>query len=385
MKRIFILFSIISTLLPAQKIQVIDAENNKPIGNARIILENKVVYTNDDGFAPVEPTGKNLEISAAGFQKQNLSSFTALVKLKPSFKDIEEVKMVNVDIKTIFEDVFKNYHKRYFDDPSLYDITLKQRAFDNDKLHFMVIAEAKLWSGNNMYNWKNGIKKNYDDIVQIQLNNIKYLKNSKSDSIFSQKTDEFSHEIVGNFFFNFEIYRTLLNLRNKATRFSGNLISDDGEEQVINCKIKSSYGTDISGEIRYNKKDKVITGYEFTYLQGDFPTEKKVTADGKEFSRKLGNATIKFEFYKKDGVYLPSLNSLNTDNFVIFYKDQVHTKKASREIVYNSFSKSDQKGLESKIDFNKSIWENIPVKEDKETTILLSREEQEFINQNNRL
>jgi len=381
MKRIFILFSVVSTLLSAQKIQVVDAENNKPIGNARIILDNRVVYTNDDGFAPVESTEKNLEVSATGFTKQNLNTFTALVKLKPSFKDIEEVKMVNVDIKTIFEDIFKNYYKRYFDDPSLYDITLKQRAFDNDKLHFMVIAEAKLWSKSNTYNFKDGFRKNYDDILQIQLNNVKYLKNIKSDSIFSQKTDEFSHEIVGNFFFNFEIYRTLLNLRNKTTKFSGNLISDDGEEQIINCKIKSNYGINISGEIKYNKKDKVITSYEFTYLQGDFPTQKKVTTDGKEFSRKLGNATIKFEFYKKDGVYLPSLNSLNTDNFVIFYEDQVHTKKASREIVYNSFSKSDKKGLESKIDFNKSIWENIPVKENKETTILLSKEEQEFINQ----
>ncbi|MCU7616864.1 hypothetical protein NZ698_06620 [Chryseobacterium sp. PBS4-4] len=381
MKRIFILFSFISTFLSAQKIQVVDAENNKPIGNARIILENRVVYTNDDGFAPVESTEKNLEISATGFTKQNLSTFTSLIKLKPSFKDIEEVKIVSVDIKTIFEDVFKNYHKRYFDDPSLYDITLKQRAFDNDKLHFMVIAEAKLWSESNMYNFKDGFRKDYDNILQIQLNDVKYLKNIKSDSVFSQKTDEFSHEIVGNFFFNYEIYRTLLNLRNKETKFSGNLISDDGEEQIINCKIKSSYGININGEIKYNKKDKVITSYEFTYLQGDFPTQKKVTTDGKKFSKKLGNATIKFEFYKKDGVYLPSLNSLNTDNFVFFYEDQVHTKKGSREIIYNSFSKSDKKGLESKVDLNKSIWENIPVKEDKETAILLSKEEQEFINQ----
>jgi hypothetical protein len=381
MKHISILFLIISTVLSAQKIQVVDAENSKPIGNARIILDSRVVYTNDDGFAPVESTEKNLEVSATGFSKQNLSAFTSIIKLKPIFKDIEEVKIVSVDIKTLFEDVYKNYHKRYLDDPSLYDITLKQRAFDNEKLHFMVIAEAKLWSESNMYNFKDGFKKNYDNILQIQLNNVKYLKNIKSDSVFSQKTDEFSHEIIGNFFFNFEIYRTLLNLRNKGTKFSGNLISDDGEEQIINCKIKSSYGTNISGEIRYHKKDKVITSYEFTYLQGDFPTQKKINTDGKEFSKKLGDATVKFEFYKKDDVYIPSLHSLYTDNFIYFYNDEVHTKKASREIVYNSFSKSDKKGLDLKVDLSKSIWESIPVKEEKESTVLLSKEEQEFINQ----
>ncbi|RZL24320.1 MAG: hypothetical protein EOO96_23370, partial [Pedobacter sp.] len=155
----------------------------------------------------------------------------------------------------IFEDIFKNYHKRYYDEPSLYNITMKQRSSDNGKLHFMVIAEAKLWSDSNMYNFKDGFRKNYDNILQIQLNNVKYLKNIKSDSVFSQKTNEFSHETVGNFFFNFEIYRTLMNLRNKETKFSGNLISDDGEEQIINCKIKSIYGINVNGEIKYNKKD----------------------------------------------------------------------------------------------------------------------------------
>lgn len=381
MKQISILLLIISTALSAQKIQVIDAENNKPIGNARIILENRVVYTNDDGFAPVESTEKNLEVSATGFKKQNLNAFASLIKLKPSFKEIEEVKIVSVDIKKLFEDVFKNYHKRYYNKPSLYDVTIKQRSFDNDKLHFMVISEAKLWSESNMYNFKDGFRKNYDNILQIQLNNVKYIKNVKSDSIFSKKTDEFSHETLGNYFFNFELNRTLMNLRIKNAKFSGNLISDDGEEQIINCKIKSNYGTNISGEIKYNKIDKVITSYEFTYLQDDFPTEKKMTTDGKEFSRKLGNATIKFEFYKKDGVYIPSLNSLYTDNFIFFYEDQVHTKKGGREIIYNSFSKSDEKGLESKVDLNKSIWQSVPVKEEKQSTVLLSKEEQEFINQ----
>lgn len=381
MKRIFLLFSLLSTLLSAQKIQIVDAENSEPIANARLILENKVVYTNDDGFAPVESTERNIDISASGFQKQNLKTFISLVKLKPVFKDIKEVNIVTVDIKTIFEDINKNYHKRYFDEPSLYDVTMKERLFDNDKLHFMVLAETKLWSKSNAYNFKDGRNKKYDDILQIQLNNVKYLKKVKSDSVFSPKLDEFRHETIGNYFFNFEILRILTVLRDKTSKFSGNLISDDGEEQLIYCKIKSSSGINFTGEIRYNKKDKVITSYEITYLQGDFPTEKKVTADGQEFSRKLGDATIKFEFYKKDGVYLPSMNSLNGDNFMFFYEDNVHNKKFSREIIYNSFSKSDKIGLNPRVDLSKSVWTSAAVKADKQSTVLLSEEEQEFINQ----
>jgi hypothetical protein len=59
----------------------------------------------------------------------------------------------------------------------------------------------------NMYNFKQGFRKDYDEILQMQLNNVKYFKNIQSDSIFKGKTDEFSHEYLGNFFMNFELYR----------------------------------------------------------------------------------------------------------------------------------------------------------------------------------
>lgn len=381
MKHLSFLFVFLSAVFSAQKLQVVDSENGKPIANARIVLSNQLVYTNEDGFAPVEESATNFEVSASGFQKQTFEKYISLIKLQPEYKDIEEVKIVNVDIKKIFEDVFKNYHKRYYEDPSVYNVLVKQKSFDNGKLHFMVIAEAKLWSKNNSYNWKDGFKKNNNEILQMQLNNVKYFKNNKSDSIFSARTNEFSHETFGNYFFNFELNRILSHVRNKNTKYSGTLISDDGEEQLISIKIKSGFATSLKGEFRFNKKDKVITYYEITYLQNDFPTLKKIATDGREFNRKLGDATVKFEFYKKDEFYIPTIYSLNTDHFIDFYKDETHEKKSSAEIIYNTFSKSDKKGLDPKIDFNKSIWENVPVKDDKGISVLLSKEEQEFINQ----
>ncbi|MDR4950911.1 carboxypeptidase-like regulatory domain-containing protein [Chryseobacterium sp. ES2] len=381
MKSYYLLFIFFFGFFSAQKLRVVDSENGNPIPNARIILQDQIIYTNEDGFAPVNSDAVNFEISASGFQKEKIQAYNAQVKLKPVYKNIDEIKIINVDIKKIFEDINKNYHKKYYDDPSLYDIVYKEKGFDNNKLYFLVIAEAKFWSKNNQYNFKDGFRKNYDEILQMQLNNVKYLKKVNTDSIFTGKTNEFSHEYLGNLFLNYELYRTLQHLRMKDCKYTGRLIFEEGDEQLITFKIESVRGIQMKGEFKYNKADKVITYFETHYYQTDFPTMKKTTTDGREFQYKLGDATLIFDFYKKDGVYVPALTKLEGDGFTVFYKDETHVRKFSREIIYTTFTKTNKKGLNPKVDFNISIWNNVPVNEKKAGITLLSKEEQAFLNE----
>ncbi|WP_210151027.1 carboxypeptidase-like regulatory domain-containing protein [Chryseobacterium scophthalmum] len=143
MKHISFLFVLLSAFFSAQKLQVVDAENGKPIANARIILSDQLVYTNEDGFASVTNDSKDFEISASGFKKEKFKNFNSVIKLEPVFKNIEEVKITSIDIKKFFTDIFKNYQKTYYDEPSVYDVVMKQKFFDNKKLHFMAISGAK--------------------------------------------------------------------------------------------------------------------------------------------------------------------------------------------------------------------------------------------------
>lgn len=99
MKHISFLFVLLSVFFSAQKLQVVDAENGKPIANARIILSNQLLYTNEDGFASVTNDSKDFEISASGFKKEKFKNFNSVIKLQPAFKDIEEVKITSIDIK----------------------------------------------------------------------------------------------------------------------------------------------------------------------------------------------------------------------------------------------------------------------------------------------
>src|ERR1700750_926047 len=146
MKHSYIFMILFFGLFSAQKLKVVDSENGKPISHARVILNNQMVYTNEDGFAPVAEDVKDFEISASGYQKKKVSNFNSLIKLTPTYKKIEEIKIVSIDIRKLLKDVSKNYHKRYYSEPSVYDAIYKERRVDNNKLYFLVIAETKLWS-----------------------------------------------------------------------------------------------------------------------------------------------------------------------------------------------------------------------------------------------
>ncbi|WP_345987934.1 hypothetical protein AAEU33_12925 [Chryseobacterium sp. Chry.R1] len=381
MKHSYLYLILFFGLFSAQKVKVIDSENGKAIFHARIVLNNQVVYTNEDGYTPLGQNAGNFEVSAFGYQKRKVSGFNSFIKLKPSFKNIEEVKMVSIDIKKLFNDIRKNYEKRYYNEPSLYNVVFKEKRSDNDELCFLVITEAKLWSKSNHYNYNDGIRKNYDKILQMQLNNVKYLKNLKSDSIFSPGSNEFSHEYMGNYFLSFELNRTLNHINSINSKYSGKIISEEGDEQLMTFKVKSGTGIELIGDLKYNKTDKVITYFEVNYLQTNYPPIRRKMAGGIEYDYQLGDASLTFDFYKRDGMYLPALVRLKGEKYSAFYQGKKHERKFSREIIYNTFEKSNKEGLSYRVDFSKNIWENVPVKEEKEDAIILSAEEQAFINE----
>lgn len=55
-------------------------------------------------------------------------------------------------------------------------------------------------------------------------------------------------------------------------------------------------------------------------------------------------------------------------------------KKFNRQITYNTFTPSDNIGLNPKIDLVKDFWENFPNNEQKPDAVILSEEEAIFLN-----
>lgn len=370
----------------AQKLKIIDSENGNPISNARIILSDEVLYSNDDGFVLLPEKSKDFEVSASGYQNEKLKSFNPVLKLKPQYKEIDEVniKVADIDFQKLFKDVLKNYDERYYSKPSQYDIIYKQKDFDNDNLHFLLVADGKFWTSSNMYNAKLNFKRDYDAFFQIGFDQIKYFKTvnipvsiPESEGSVLNKSNDF----IGDLFFNYELNRLYSFSKSKESTIKGKLLYESDEEQIIFYSIKTTSGLKYTGKINYNKLDKVITHFELHYDQSGFAAYKRKTKTGEDYEYQLGNGGVIFDFYKKDGKYIPSRANAYGDGFTLTYKNEKHTKKFSREIIFQNFKDADSDGLVNKVDFNKKFWENIPVTEQTDSSILLSEEEQKFINE----
>lgn len=363
------------------KIKIVDSEDGKPITNARIILLNGIFYSNDEGSALVPPTSNNIEISAYNYKTKSLKEISNLIELEPVYKNIEEVVISNIDIKKLFSEVLKNYKKKYYNEASVYDIIYKQKNIDDDELSFLLISKGKMWTVSNMYNYKSAFKREYDDFIQLELNDVKYFKNSISENeICKGQSLNQSLDFVGNLFFNYELNRVNDYFNINKAKYSGKIISQSGNEQNIIFKIDSPT-INVSGSIVYDKKEKVILHYQLDYDQTNYPSYKRKSKDGLEYDFKVGNGTIYFDFYKRDNKYLPSIAGTKGFSYCTI-NNLKHKNSFSREIIFNKFLESNVLELTNKVDLNKRIWSNLnySVKKD-DSTILLSETEKEFINE----
>ena len=97
-----------------------DATDGKPVIHARILINNEVFYTNDDGKVPISENASNIEVYAGNYEKIILKNFTTLVKLKPRVRNIKEVQIRNYNnVASLIKSVYKKYGKLYYTKPSL--------------------------------------------------------------------------------------------------------------------------------------------------------------------------------------------------------------------------------------------------------------------------
>ena len=209
MKKLLLLFIFCSCSLFSQtlkQMKITDAETGKAIPNARIILADQIYYSNDDGSISLPKDTRQFEVSVSAYEALKNAKFQSIVKLKPLYNDIDEVKIVSIDIKKIFTDVYKNYSDRYYDKPALYDITYSRKSFENNKMKLLVVADGQFWSRDGQYNAKEAFNKKYDNFVQMQIDTLRYLKKEEADFNIKVKPQKVVHEPVGSMFLSYELF-----------------------------------------------------------------------------------------------------------------------------------------------------------------------------------
>ena len=256
MKYFLLLFFFCSAVVFSQKMKqtkIVDSETGTAIPNVRIILADQIYYSNDDGFISLPENAKNFDVSISGYQSMKNLAFQSIIHLKPLYKDIDEVKIVSIDVKKILNEVYKNYNKIYYDKPAIYDITYSQKSFENNQMKLLMVADGKFWTRDGNYNAKEAFNNKFDNFVQMQIDDLRYLKTEKGDFDIKMKNQKGNHEFVGNFFFDYELYRIISLSNRKKSITSARIIYEDQTEQEISYKIKMEADLIYSGNIIFNK------------------------------------------------------------------------------------------------------------------------------------
>lgn len=382
MKKLFILFVIsVVSMMKSQTLKtltVVDAEDSKPVSNAKIVTDNGVFYTNEDGKVLISPQIKNIEVSAQSYEIKNIDGNSSIIPLKPVYKDIEEVAIINIDIKKLFQNTIDNYQKIYYTDPSLYTGTIKQKSFINNKLIHLLVADINIWSRYNFFNFKEN--DDPDSFFQIGLNNIKYHKSKKLDDdfIFQSVPNLVPKDFVGTSFMNYHIVGFLNSM--KDLKVKTKLLYENSGIQKIHFESEENteFGVKFSGILTYNKNDNAIINLKTNIDQKNTSSEK-TDKNGNKYTSQTTNAEVFYDFYKKNNKYIPALVTANGTGYLLQNGEKTPFS-AYQEIKLEKFQEGNKRGLKNKIDLAKTFIENVPDKSINETQTLLSKEEQDFIN-----
>ncbi|HIC8755854.1 hypothetical protein CMU59_16845 [Elizabethkingia anophelis] len=358
---------------------VLDTESGLPISNAKIITStNDVHYTNDDGKVFLPSDVKSLNVSAPTYEEQNINFSTSTVKLKPVYKDIDEVQITNIDIKQLLENTLTNYLKLYYSKPSLYYGEIKQKAYLGGQINNLLVADINIWSLANVYNFKE--KDNIDSFAQLGLNNIKYYKTRKrtADYPFNNDAQIIPRDFVLKLFFNGELVGVLNELRND--RIKVKLAYENTDIKIFLFEANNETTKVVyKGKLVYSKKDMLITYFDIN-AEGYKNMLRNRNKNEENYDVVNTSSYMSYDFYKNSNRYIPASIKSKGKGYIL-YKGQNVPFEVVQYITLQKFQESGRKGLKNKIDLTKNLTDNIPDKEIKETETLLSEEEQRFINE----
>lgn len=354
-----------------------DAEDSKPIPNAKIVTENSVFYTNDDGKVLIPNDIKDIEVSAPSYEIKKTDGKSLNISLQPIFKDIDEVLITNIDVKKIFQTLLADYNNIYYTKPSLYTGTIKQKSFIDEGLAHLLVVDVNVWSKFNFFDM-NEIN-NPNSFFQIGLNNVKYYKskkfdhNSKLESVPNLQPKDF----VGTFFMNYHIVGILNSMKDLKIR-TKLLYENSGIQKIyFESEENTTLGVKFEGILTFNKNDNAIVNLKTNVEQKNYFSEK-TDKNGVKYKAYTTNAELFFDFYKRNNKYYPSLITAKGIGYSI-KEDKKISFSADQEIKLEKFQEGNKRGLKTKIDLSKSFVDNIPDKSVNETKTLLSKEEQSFI------
>ena len=382
MKTLFFILLFITTALPAQvaELTLFNATTHKAIPNAEVYYTNTLngTITNEEGKAKITVENDTLTLSHIGYETKKIFTdktfVQATIYLTPQEIQLDEVVLYNFDLKKKVKYVLDNYFKLYDTKAKILECTYREKFIRNDTLTRLYQVQLDWWSKNYVYQPKEPLNKN----VQIHLKNTDYSKMLSEEEIAAR-----SVHLERTPMFMYLFLNTYLSFINQF-----------GENIEIKKVEKSKDVTKVTfnADIVINKK--LILKLEKSVLVFDNTTNavrKVIFNDIHQGIKDKVSEKTKVPYKSITDNYRLELTLTDYKGKLLFSSYYVrligaieYKGKRDKLFLEHSFLRT---GVENKhikedrIDIQKSFHEYITPHKQGEAKFMLTKEEQDFINQ----
>ncbi|WP_311325402.1 carboxypeptidase-like regulatory domain-containing protein [Capnocytophaga sputigena] len=384
MKTLFLILLFTATALPAQvaELTLLDVSTKQPIPNVEAYYTRSLngTITNEEGKLRITVENDTLTLSHIGYATKKIftdKTFTkATVYLNPQEIQLEEVVLYNFDLKKKVKYILDNYFKLYDTKAKILECTYREKFIRNDTLTRLYQVQLDWWSKSYRYT---SFKQPLEKLLQIQLKNIDYSKMLSQEevaarSVHLERTPMFIYLFVNTYLSfidqfgeNIDIKKVEKNKEVTKVTFNADIVIN----KKLNLKLENSVlvfdnttnavRKVIFNDIHQGIKDKVSekTNKPYKSITDNYRLELTLTDyKGKllfssYYVRLIGAVEYKG---KRDKLFFEH-------SFLRTGVQNKHIKK------------------EDRIDIQKSFHEYITPHKQGEAKFLLTKEEQDFINQ----
>ena len=384
MKTLFLILLFTATALPAQvaELTLLDASTKQPIANVEAYYARSLngTITNEEGKLRIAVENDSLTLSHIGYATKKIftdKTFAkATVYLNPQEIQLDEVVLYNFDLKKKVKYVLDNYFKLYDTKAKILECTYREKFIRNDTLTRLYQVQLDWWSKSYRYT---SFKQPLEKLLQIELKNIDYSKMLSQEEVaarsaYVERTPMFMYLFVNTYLSFIDQFGENIDIKkveksNEVTKVTFN--ADIVINKKLNLKLENSVlvfdnttnavRKVIFNDIHQGIKDKVSekTNKPYKSITDNYRLELTLTDyKGKllfssYYVRLIGAVEYKG---KRDKLFLEH-------SFLRTGVQNKHIKK------------------EDRIDIQKSFHEYITPHKQGEAKFLLTKEEQDFINQ----
>ena len=181
MKTLFLILLFTATALPAQvaELTLLDASTKQPIPNVEAYYARSLngTITNEEGKLRIAVENDSLTLSHIGYATKKIFTDKTFAKatiyLNPQEIQLEEVVLYNFDLKKKVKYVLDNYFKLYDTKAKILECTYREKMIRNDTLTRLYQVQLDWWSKSYRYT---SFKQPLEKLLQIRLKNIDYSK-----------------------------------------------------------------------------------------------------------------------------------------------------------------------------------------------------------------